>query len=55
LYPEETRKLIKDGVDLMMKLLGKKHGSSTLTLKNVSDTPPDAANDQEEGAGSGNT
>jgi hypothetical protein len=58
LYPEDTQKLIKDGVDLMMKtaikLLGRKDDSSTLALKNKdSDMPSDVEDDQEGGAGGG--
>jgi hypothetical protein len=47
LYPEEKQKLIKDGVDLMMKttvkLLGrKKDGNSTMALMDkAADAPPD--------------
>jgi hypothetical protein len=56
LYPEDTQKLINDGVDLMMKtsikLLGRKDGSSALALKDKdSDMPSDAEGDQERGAG----
>jgi hypothetical protein len=60
LYPEETQKLIKDGVDFMMKttitlLSRKKSGNSTLVLMDkAADTPPDAGDDQEDDAECGN-
>jgi hypothetical protein len=56
LYPEETQKLIKDGVDFMMKmtikLLGKKKsGNSTLVLMDkAAYTHPNAGDDQEDDA-----
>jgi hypothetical protein len=56
LYPEDTRKLINDGVGLMMKttikLLSWKDDSSNLALNNRDlDMPHEAEDDQGRSAG----